>query len=92
MTSKFTHIGMNNIVQNERVLAIITPGTATAKRYKDQAKKTGKLISAELGREIKSMLILDDNTVITSAITPKTLMGRMNGAVSQDPDDEENNQ
>lgn len=92
MSSKFTHIGMSNIVQNDRVIAVIPLGTVTAKRYKEAAKKSGKIINAELGREVKSMLILDDGTVITSCIKPKTLMGRLNGIVGaeqEDPEEEE---
>ena len=91
MSSRFTHIGMNNVVQNDRVLAVIPPGTVSAKRYKDRAKEKGMLISAELGREIRSLLILDDYTVITSCIKPKTLMSRLNGdpsTVEEEGEDE----
>ena len=52
---KFTHIGMNNIVQSDRVLAIIPPGTVTADRYREQAEKKKKLIKANLGRSFKSL-------------------------------------
>lgn len=90
MSSKFTHIGMNHVVQNDRVLAIILPQTATAKRYKEDAKKRKKLIAAELGREVKSLLIMDDGSVISSCIKPKTLMGRFNGVAADETEEDEN--
>ena len=88
MADSFVHIGMGNVVHRERVIAIIQPGTATFRRYKEKAKDEGKFISAELGREIKAVLILDDGTVITSAIKPRTLAGRFNGDTLTSGEDE----
>lgn len=89
MSAKFTHIGLDNVVQNDRVLAILKPGTVTTQRYIDQAKKNKKYIEASWGRTFKSVLVLDDGTIIISAIKPQTLMRRMNGAVPGDLQEEE---
>ena len=87
--NRFTHIGMNNIVQNSKVLFITQPGNVTAERYVENAKKHNKFHNATLGRKFKSLLVLDDGTVIMSCIKPKTLMNRFNGITGADKEEEE---
>ena len=75
-TAQFAHIGMNHIVQTTRVLCVIIPTTKTAKRYIDRAKERGQFIDATLGRHYRSILLLDDGTIVASCIRPLTLMKR----------------
>ncbi len=75
-TVKFAHIGMNNIVQTERVLVIIPPHTRTSDRILEVAKGRGQFIDASRGRHHRSVLLLDDGTAIASCISPMTLMKR----------------
>ena len=75
-TSQFAHIGMNHIVQTTRVLCVMIPTTKTAKRYIDRAKERGQFIDATLGRHYRSILLLDDGTIVSSCIKPLTLMKR----------------
>lgn len=75
-TAQFAHIGMNHIVQTTRVLCVMTPNTKTAKRYIDRAKERGQFIDATLGRHYRSILLLDDGTIVSSCIKPLTLMKR----------------
>ena len=82
-TVNFAHIGMNNLVQTNRVLAVIPPKTITANRILEVAKGRGQFIDASRGRSHHSILILDDGTVIASIITPMTLLKRF----SLDPRD-----
>lgn len=82
-TVKFAHIGMNNVVQTNRVLAIIPPRTRTSNRILEVAKSHGQFIDASRGRSHRAILLLDDGTVIASCKTPMTLMSRF----SLDPAD-----
>lgn len=78
MQNKFAHIGMGTVVQTERVIFITAPGSATAQRYVDEAKKKNKLHNATLGHKFRSLVVMDDGTVLISCIKPLTLMKRMN--------------
>jgi len=75
-TAQFAHIGMNHIVQTTRVLCVMVPTTKTAKRYIDRARERGQFIDATLGRHYRSILLLDDGTIVSSCIKPLTLMKR----------------
>lgn len=75
-TAQFAHIGMNHIVQTTRVLCVMKPTTKTSKRYIDRAKERGQFIDATLGRHYRSILLLDDGTIVASCIKPLTLMRR----------------
>lgn len=76
MSVQFAHIGMNHIVQTNRVLCIMEPGTRTANRYKERAKERGMHVDATVARKCRSILLLDDGTVVSSCITPFTLLRR----------------
>ena len=75
-TIQFAHIGKNNLVQTNRVLLVIPPGTKTADRILSVAKNRGQFVDASRGRNHRSVLILDDGTVIASFISPMTLLKR----------------
>ena len=70
---RFAHVGLGDCVCVNHVLAIIQNGSATAKRYQDNAKKLKKYIDATHGKTIKSFLLLDEGTVIASHIRVATL-------------------
>lgn len=73
---RFAHIGMNHLVQVNRVIAVMVPDTKCSARYVARAKDSASLIDATRGRHIRSVILMDDNTVITSSIKPMTLMKR----------------
>lgn len=76
---KFVHVGMGNIANASRIVAMIRPGSKCGARILKSAKNTGGYIDACLGRPMKTLILMDDGGVIGSAITPKTLMKRCNG-------------
>lgn len=84
---RFAHIGLDHVVQTNRVMAIIPPNLKTGRRYLEIAKGRGMHIDASRGRVFRSMLILDDGTVITSAISVQTLMKRFNRPLADEVDD-----
>ena len=59
---KFAHVGLNNIVQTNRVIAIIPPKTITANRILETAKRQGLFIDCTRGRSHRAILILDDHS------------------------------
>ena len=76
---KFVHVGMGNIANACRIVAMIRPGSKCGARILKSAKQSGGYIDACLGRPMKTLILMDDGGVIGSAITPKTLMKRCNG-------------
>ena len=86
-TVQFAHIGMNNIVQTNRVLAVIPPHTRTSDRILEVAKGRGQFLDASRGRSHRSVLMLDDGTVIASCITPMTLLRRFSLDPTELPND-----
>ena len=86
-TAQFAHIGMNHIVQTTRVLCVMKPTTKTSKRYIERAKERGQFIDATLGRNHRSVLLLDDGTIIVSCIKPLTLQKRFALTPDQFPTD-----
>lgn len=90
--AQFAHIGMGTVVQKSRILFITAPGSTTAQRYIEEAKKAKKYHNATLGHKFRSIIILDDGTVIMSTIKPMTLMKRMNSIPGYEEEEEENNE
>ena len=75
---RFISIGLDHLAQANRIIAVFSPHTATGKRYIATAKKTGFFVDASVGRKTRSLLLMDDGTLIMSAITSQTLLGRLN--------------
>ena len=62
-----------------RVVAIVTPNSAPMKRLKDQAKDNDRLVDATHGRRTRSIIVLDSNHIILSAIQAETVAQRYTG-------------
>ena len=78
MEIRFTHIGKGNMVQANRVMAVIRPYTSNGKRIMRQARDSGKFLDATLGNGIKSLILMDDGTVVASLISTMTIGKRLN--------------
>lgn len=73
------NIGFGNVVYTEKIVAIITPDSAPAKRLVQRAKEEERVIDATQGRRTRSILIMDGNQIVLSALQPDTLSGRFEG-------------
>jgi hypothetical protein len=73
------NIGFGNVVASDRVVAIITPGSAPVKRLKDHARDTGKLVDATQGRRTRAVIVTDSDHVILSAVAAETITSRLEG-------------
>ena len=70
------NIGYGNLVVSSRVIAIVVPSAAPMKRLRDEAAKRGKLVDSTQGRRTRSIIIMDDDHIILSAINPETIASR----------------
>ena len=73
---KQINIGYGSMITEERLLAVLSPDSAPIKRVIQEAKERGMLIDASYGRKTKSVLLMDTDHVILSALTPETVHAR----------------
>lgn len=73
---RFINIGFGNVVAAQRILAVLSPDSAPIKRMIQEAKERGMLIDASFGRSTRSVLLMDTDHVILSALGPEQLSGR----------------
>ncbi len=73
------NIGFGNTVVANRIVAIVTPGSAPMKRLREEAKSEHRLVDATQGRKTRAIIITDSNHVILSAVQPETLSQRLLG-------------
>jgi extracellular matrix regulatory protein A len=76
MDQNLLNIGFGNTVVAERFVAIVSPNSAPMKRLKDEAKSEKRLIDATHGRRTRSIIIMDSNHVVLSAIQAETISQR----------------
>ena len=82
MEQSLLNIGFGNAVAADRVVAIVSPNSAPMKRLKDEAKDQGRLVDATHGRRTRSIIVMDSNHVVLSAIQAETISQRFNSLKS----------
>lgn len=83
------NIGFGSMVAAGRVLSILAPDSAPIKRIIQEAKDRGMLIDASYGRKTKSVLLMDTDHVILSAVSPETLTARWQGKEAEEEGEKE---
>ena len=73
---KLVNIGFGSMIAARRVLAIVAPDSAPIKRVVQEAKDRGMLIDASYGRKTQSVILMDTDHVILSALDTDTLSTR----------------
>lgn len=73
---KLINIGFGSMIAPGRVLTVLEPESAPIKRVMQEAKERGMLIDASYGRKTRSVILMDTDHVILSALTPDALAAR----------------
>ena len=68
---KLINIGFGNLVAANRLLAVVSPDSAPIKRVIQEARERQMLIDASFCRKTASLLLLDTDHVILSAMPPE---------------------
>lgn len=84
---KFINVGFNNMVNAERVIAVISYDSAPAKRLVLDARDSGRSIDCTCGRKTRCVIITDSDHVILSALQNETISGRIAGRDDTDSKD-----
>ena len=76
---KLINIGFGNMVSAHRLIAIVSPESAPIKRMVQEARDRGVLIDATYGRRTRTVLIMDNDHLVLSALQPETISYRISG-------------
>lgn len=76
--AKLINIGFGNVVNADKLLAVVSPDAAPVKRLVAHAKEESKIIDATQGRRTKAVLLLEEGSVLLSALQPETITKRCN--------------
>ena len=71
------HVGFGGVVAANRILAILDPNSQPVRRMVRRAKKEGMAIDMTYGRKTRTVIIADTGHIITAAIQPETIVGRL---------------
>ncbi len=87
MGIELVHVGFNNIIVMNRVVAIASPNSAPTKRTIQEGRDKGLLIDMTNGRRTKAVIITDSGHIVLAALTPETIAGRLQmSRAESDPD------
>lgn len=73
---KLINIGFGSMIAANRLLAVVSPDSAPVKRVVQEARDRGMLIDASYGHKTKSVILMDTDHVILSAVEPEILSAR----------------
>ena len=76
MDQRLLNVGFGSTVVADRVVAIVSPNSAPMKRLRDEAREDQRLVDATHGRRTRSIIIMDSNHVVLSAIQAETISQR----------------
>lgn len=76
---KLINIGFGNMVNSDRIIAVVSPESAPVKRIIQECKERGALIDATHGRRTRAVLIMDSDHVVLTYLQSETLSNRLIG-------------
>ena len=79
-TAQLVHVGFGNYLAMNKVLAIVTPGSAPIQRMVREGKKKGIIIDITSGRRTKAAVFTETGNILLVAITPEAVAGRVSAA------------
>ena len=77
--AKLINIGFGNVVNSQKIVAVVSPDAAPVKRMVQSVKGTRSLIDATQGRRTRAVFITDSDHVILSYLQAETVANRLNG-------------
>ena len=86
---QFINIGFGNLVSVQRLIAVVSPDSAPVKRLVQESRDRGMLIDATYGRKTASVLIMDSDHVVLSALAAEGLGPRLGLSVEELTEEDE---
>ena len=85
---QFINIGFGNLISAQRLIAVVSPDSAAVKRLVQESRDRGMLIDATYGRKTASVLIMDSDHVVLSALAAERLAPRLGMTVADMTEEE----
>ena len=86
---KLINIGFGNMISAGRLVAIMSTESAPIKPKLQKARDRGTLIDATYGRRTRSVLIMDNDHLVLSALQPDTVASRLESRVAPEAEEDE---
>ena len=86
---QFINIGFGNLVSVQRLIAVVSPDSAPVTRLVQESRDRGMLIDATYGRKTASVLIMDSDHVVLSALAAERLAPRLGLSVEELTEEDE---
>lgn len=74
---RLINIGFGNLLDANRIVAIVSPDSAPVKRLIQEAREKARVVDATQGRRTRAVIQMDSGHVVLSAIQPETIAGRI---------------
>ena len=87
---RLINIGFGNMVNVDRVIAVVSPDSAPVKRMIQEGRENGMLIDATHGRKTRAVIITDSDHVVLTYLQAETVAGRINGEEANEAEEAEN--
>ena len=81
--AKLVNIGFGNVVNFDKVYAVVNPDAAPIKRIVQYAKDQGRAVDATQGRKTRAVIIMENGSIVLSAIQPETIVSRQPSGESE---------
>lgn len=85
---RFMNVGYGNSVNGDKVISIVAPEAAPIKRMVQQAKDEGRAIDATCGRKTRAVIVMENGSIVLSALLPDTILNRYHGKDTRGEEDE----
>lgn len=85
--ARLINIGFGNVVNTDKILAVVNPDAAPVKRMVQNAKENGTVVDATQGRKTKAVLVTTADILILSALQPETITKRFSNYDVEDKGD-----
>ena len=72
----FINIGFGNVINDDKIITIVSPDSAPVKRLLQNARDNNTVIDATQGRRTRAIIMTDAGYLVLSALLPETIAGR----------------
>lgn len=76
---EYINVGFGNLINKHRVIAVAGPESAPIKRLIMENRDTIRLIDATCGKKTRSVIIMDNESIVLSTLATSTISERLNG-------------
>lgn len=76
---EYINVGFGNLINKDRVIAVVGPESAPIKRLIMENRDTIRLVDATCGKKTRSVIIMDNESIVLSTLATSTISERLNG-------------